>query len=570
MPVVATLKEILALCWRERATALKFGLVPIAINFGLLFVFTEAGEPSPQTIFINWLIGMISILAFAPFCVAWYRMILFGKGEVALRFAFKLGLPELKFFGWSVAISILIALVSVIAFFIGGGIVVAFSAINPILGVIAGFAMVLIGLVTILMILSRWSIALAMVAAGHPAGLQSAWDISKPYGWGMAYIQLIIFALLAVVATIPLAGYLPDLITAAQTKADPPDGAATALELTSTFVGALALWLTTTMFALVYRRIIGGGSVSYGSQAPIDDATRTQEMDALLAFLKKFFAENSKATIPEFRAAIDRFGTSFPIPSDVSITDANVGGVPGKWIMAPGAREDRVVLYLHGGGFRVGSSTSHARQAADLSRETGARVLVIDYALAPEHPFPAAIDGCVAAYRGLLENGVKPEHIALAGDSAGGSLVISTLLKAREQNLARPSCGVCMSPWVNLACDGETYETKKAEDPLGTYESLFAAAQSYLAGANPKDPLASPYLGDLTGLPPLLIQVGTREVLLDDSRRLANAAHAVGVDVTLEEWPGMIHNWQMMAGMLSDGQRANARIGEFMRMRWSN
>lgn len=564
MPVFATLKEIVSLCWRERYLALKFGLIPVVINLALVLAFSEAGEPSFATYMQSIGVGLISVLAFAPFCVAWYRSIIFGKHAVTQRPMFTLTKKEFLFFGWTLSISALVGLVAAIGVFMGAGIVIALSAISPALGVAAGVALVFVGVAVSLMVLSRWSIALAMVAADEPASLNAAWEASKPYGWAMAIIQIIIFAGLTLAAAVLLSGFLPGAIEASKAKADPPESFLLALDIVATVLGAVSLWTSSTLYALVYRRVIGAAQ----PQAS-DEATRTAEVNAFRDFMERFRAENAMADPASARAAMDKFGSLSPLPADVTVSEAAVGGVPGRWFKAANAKDGHVILLLHGGGFMVGSSTSHAPLAAALSREAAAHVLAVDYRLAPEHPFPAGIEDCVAAYRGLLAENLKPERIAIVGDSAGGGLVISTLLKARSENLARPACAVCLSPWANLLCDGETYETKKAEDPTASQERLVGMAKSYLNGADTKNELASPYLADLTGLPPLLIQVGTREVLLDDSRKLANAARAVDVNVTLEEWPGMIHGWHLFVSFFTDAGLANARIGAFIRGVWA-
>jgi len=568
MPVFLTIKQILAMCWRERLVALKFGAIPLAINLILVVAFAEAAAPTFASYATNVAVSLVSILAFAPFCVAWYRMVLLGKSDIELRPVFTLTGREFRFFGWTLMISLLAGLTSVIAIFVGAGIVIGLSAISPILGVIAGFIMVAAWGVIWLWILSRWSIALAMTAAGDPARLQTAWDLSKPYGWSMVGMQSIMASAIVFFSIICLAGVIPDLVAASRAKIEPPASALLTVNIVASIGGAILLWLTSTMYALVYRRITRGPAL-FGSHTPVDEITRTAEMETFRTFLANFRSNTKKETTADFREAMDKLGNSFPMPDLVTVRPDTVGGISGCWYVAPSARQNYVVLYIHGGGFTVGSAKSHGRIAADLSIATNAQVLVIDYALAPEHPFPRAIVDCVEALKGLLSLGLHPDRMALAGDSAGGGLVISTLLKAREQSLPRPAAAVCLSPWVNLACDGETYETKKDDDPIATQAGLSAAASKYLGEANPKDILASPYLADLTGLPPLLIQVGSCEVLLDDARRLANAAKSTNVDVTLEEWPGMIHNWHMFAEILTDGRRANARIGEFLRERWA-
>jgi phosphinothricin tripeptide acetyl hydrolase len=225
------------------------------------------------------------------------------------------------------------------------------------------------------------------------------------------------------------------------------------------------------------------------------------------------------------------------------------------------------VLYLHGGGYVIGSPRSHRHLAAAIARAAGTAVLLADYRLAPEHPFPAALDDAVAAYQWLLGHGLAPGRIVVAGDSAGGGLTVATLLALRDRGLPRPAGGVCISPWVDLTCSGATYATKAAVDPIVTRESVAMMAQAYAGAGDPKAPLLSPLYADLRGLPPLLVQVGSDEVLLDDALGLGERARAAGVDVTVEEWPAMIHVWHWFLPMLAEAERAVGVIGSFVRAR---
>jgi hypothetical protein len=256
MPVFTTLKQILVLCWQERAVAARFGLVPIAVNLALVVIFREDLEPSAASYVAQSLIGLVSVLAFAPFCIAWYRMILFGKDDVARRPLFTLKLPEFKFFGWTILISILLALVSIIGLFAGGGIVVALAALGQAYAVAGGVVLGIGWAAALLMVLSRWSIVLAMVAADQPADLKEAWTISKPYGWSMAAVQLLIFLAAGLLAALALAGVIPELMEASRSKTAPSASTLLALNLVSTIAGAATLWLCSTLFALVYRRIM--------------------------------------------------------------------------------------------------------------------------------------------------------------------------------------------------------------------------------------------------------------------------------------------------------------------------
>jgi len=252
-----------------------------------------------------------------------------------------------------------------------------------------------------------------------------------------------------------------------------------------------------------------------------------------------------------------------PAP-DVQCERVSAGGVDAEWVCAPGAANDRFVLYLHGGGYVIGSVKTHRDLMARLSRAAKARVLGLNYRLAPEHPFPAAVDDAVAGYKWLLAQGAKPGRIAIAGDSAGGGLAAATLVAIRDAKLPTPAAGVLLSPWVDLEGIGESMTTRAKVDPVVQKEGLAGMAQAYLQGQNPRTPLAAPLYADLKGLPPLLIQVGDAETLLDDSKRLNVRAQAAGVNTKLEVWPEMIHVWQLFASFLPEGQEAVSGIGKFV------
>ncbi len=241
-------------------------------------------------------------------------------------------------------------------------------------------------------------------------------------------------------------------------------------------------------------------------------------------------------------------------------------GVEAEWITAPGARADRVLLYFHGGGYVLGSVKSHWDLIARLSAASGFRALALDYRLAPENPFPAAVEDATAAYRWLLAQGIEPGQIALAGDSAGGGLTAATLISLRDAGTPLPAAAAMLSPWVDLEATGESFETRKDVDPMVRRHMIIGMAETYLAGkASTRDPLAAPIHADLAGLPPLLIQVGDHETLLDDSRSFADKARTAGVDVTLETWDEMIHVFQLFASELDEGSRAIDAIGAFLR-----
>lgn len=253
------------------------------------------------------------------------------------------------------------------------------------------------------------------------------------------------------------------------------------------------------------------------------------------------------------------------LPPAITVSPLAAPNVAGEWVNHSAATTQGVLFYLHGGGYVAGSPLTHRELAARLSLATGMRVLLIDYRLAPEHPFPAALEDAAAGYRWLLQQGILPEQIIIGGDSAGGGLAVATLLWLRQQGAPLPAAGFLLSPWLDLALTGDSLQTRATLDPLCSYEGLLLAAQQYLAQADAQTPFASPLYGELTGLPPLLIQVGDHEVLLSDSTRFAEHAQAAGVAVTLEVWPAMWHVWHGWAGTLPEGEEAIARIGSFVR-----
>jgi len=274
--------------------------------------------------------------------------------------------------------------------------------------------------------------------------------------------------------------------------------------------------------------------------------------------------------IPARRQRMEEMTRGAPLPEGTRTAAVDAGGVPSEWVDAPGDRRDRVILYLHGGGYTIGSVQTHRGLVARLAGVCGARGLTIDYRLGPEHPFPAAVDDAVAAYGWLVGTGGDPARIVVAGDSAGGGLTVATLLALRDRNTPLPAGGVCISPWTDLACTGESMTTRAAHDPMVQRDALLEMAAAYLAGQDPRTPLASPLYGDLRGLPPLLIHVGTAETLLDDATRLATRARAAGVAVDLEVWDDMIHVWHAFAPLLPESDEAIARVGTWVRGRFGD
>jgi epsilon-lactone hydrolase len=288
--------------------------------------------------------------------------------------------------------------------------------------------------------------------------------------------------------------------------------------------------------------------------------------DAEIAKLREIIAARPRASeIAQMRLDADARGKAFGLPSDVTVQPVVANGVKAEWISTPDADASGAILYLHGGGYVICSLDSHRHLMAEVGRAAGVRTLAIDYRLAPEHPFPAPIEDTVAAYRYLLDSGLRPARIALAGDSAGGGLVVGALLAIREARLPLPACGWCISPWVDMEALGESFNDRATADPTVQKATILMMAQWYLGGADPRHPHAAPIYGDLRGLPPLLIQVGASETLLDDSVALARKAGAADVVVDLQIWPEMIHIWHIYFPMLSAGRRAIASGGSFVR-----
>jgi acetyl esterase/lipase len=273
-------------------------------------------------------------------------------------------------------------------------------------------------------------------------------------------------------------------------------------------------------------------------------------------------------TIDEWRASLEAATAVVPLPEDVRFEPVSAGGVAAEWARAPEAPEaldNRAIVYFHGGGYVTGSLQSHRLLVADLARACGLPVLSVDYRLAPEHPFPAAVEDAVAAYRFVRGAGIPPAGLAFAGDSAGGGLTVAALLALREAGEPLPAAGVCLSPWLDLGQSGASMDTKAAVDPMLSRTMLDVMARAYLGSTDARTPTASPLFADLAGLPPLLLQVGTAEVLLDDSTRFAERARAAGVDVTLEVWADMVHDWQAFAVALPEGREAIDKIAAFVR-----
>jgi monoterpene epsilon-lactone hydrolase len=273
----------------------------------------------------------------------------------------------------------------------------------------------------------------------------------------------------------------------------------------------------------------------------------------------------------ERRQRLDEVGATWPIAGDIKLDAVDLDGVPGEWSIVPGSDASRVLLFFHGGGYCSGSIRSHRPMVTEAGRAAGVRTLAVGFRLAPEHPFPAAYDDALTAWRYLRKQGIAAAHIAVGGDSAGGGLIVGLLNRLRDAGEELPGCAWLVSPWTDLTMSGATLATKDAVDPLIHKGYLGELAEAYLpAGMDHKDPRVSVLYADLHGLPPTLIQVGSAETLLDDSTRFAAAAGAADVPVTLEIWPHMIHAFHLWNARLEPARRALANAGAFIRRELEN
>src|ERR1700691_646221 len=290
-----------------------------------------------------------------------------------------------------------------------------------------------------------------------------------------------------------------------------------------------------------------------------------QDVIDALRSRQKASAAQAQPTLDELRAAFTPGDRLHPVPDDVRVSEVTTDGVPAHWLDAPGADTGRILLFLRGGGFELGSVRSDGELAARLGRASGMRVLFPEYRLAPEHPFPAAIDDVLAAWRWLrTDQDLNPRSMAVAGASAGGGLTVAMLVATRDAGEALPAAAALMSPTVDLTSSGASMTERADQDPISTPALLRQLASDYLAGADPRTPLASPLFTSLAGLPPLLVQVGTADVLLSDAERLASAAAEAGVDVTLKVGEGLPPVYQLTLGT-PEAATATEQIGTFLR-----
>jgi epsilon-lactone hydrolase len=289
-----------------------------------------------------------------------------------------------------------------------------------------------------------------------------------------------------------------------------------------------------------------------------------QQQDALIATLRQGSLDLG-ADVATMRAQLDDLMARIPVAGDVEHTPTTIGGVNAIDVTIRGIETASTILYFHGGVYVIGSAAQTVPLVSDLARRAHAKAVTVDYRLAPEHPYPAAVDDARAAYEGLLAQGVDPGQIALAGESAGGGLAVATLLALRDAGTPLPSRAFLMSPYADLTLSGETILERQASDPILTPEGLRLRVPDYVGRADASDPQISPIFGDLTGLPPLLIQVGSREILLSDALRLAGRAAMANVPVTLDVTPGVPHVFQGFAAMLDEGDAALDRAATFLR-----
>lgn len=296
--------------------------------------------------------------------------------------------------------------------------------------------------------------------------------------------------------------------------------------------------------------------------------TPSPEFTRLLAALQK---QPAQAGVPvaTLRAGHEAAHAGRPAAPDVAVEPVDAGGVPAEFSTADGAAADRTIIYVHGGGYVLGSLATTRPFAAELARATGARVLSIAYRVAPENTYPAALDDAVAAYRFLLDSGVAAGDIALCGDSAGGGLSVATMLVLRDGGVALPAACVCLSPWTDLTMPGPSFRTNAGRDPQVDRAMLAEMASAYAVGHDLSTPTISPVRADLTGLPPILIQVGGAEALLDDGLAFAERARACGVVVTTRVWDDMTHVWQMYAPRLPEAREAVDEVARWLRSVWA-
>lgn len=289
-------------------------------------------------------------------------------------------------------------------------------------------------------------------------------------------------------------------------------------------------------------------------------------MENVIKLLKKFQDMTEETTVESTRKGLEQMGAMNKIPDDIRCEKVEINGIEGEWIKAPEIKQNKVLLYLHGGAFVAGSINTHRDLISRISRAGNIKVMAINYRLAPEHPYPAGLEDSFNTYKWLIfKKNYNPHNIIIGGDSAGGTLTISTLIKIKKEQLPFPVAAFCLSPATDMTGSGETYTTKADLDPFLTPELGDLVLENYLKEADPEDPLVSPLYADLEGLPPIYIQVGTSEILLDDSIRIAKKLEDAGVEVELDVWEDMIHVFAAFAAFAPESREAIEKIGKFIK-----
>jgi len=287
-------------------------------------------------------------------------------------------------------------------------------------------------------------------------------------------------------------------------------------------------------------------------------------LETYLVIKRLFSSRSGELDVTKERADVESMARMFKPLGEIRWESVVANGIPAEWVIPLNVEPGRVILFIHGGSFNSGSIVSHRTLAGNVAFACKARALLIDYRLAPEHPFPAAIEDTLAAYEWMLAQGTAPSQIVVAGDSAGGTLALELLIHLRDNNQPLPAAAICLSPAPDLSFSGKSWVYNSKKDLMLDERKERKAVQIYLREADPCSPYASPIFADLQGLPLMLIQVGSHEVLLSDVERFSEKARASGVDLTLEVWPGMQHEWQFAAKYLPEGKQAISRIGEFV------
>lgn len=292
----------------------------------------------------------------------------------------------------------------------------------------------------------------------------------------------------------------------------------------------------------------------------------SQESIVVRQYLQAYTASQSaNFDLETARKGLEMLSSLTPVAPDIKVEKKSINGIPAEWISAPNTADDRIFLYLHGGAYIMGSCNTHRAFAAKLSRSTGTRVLLPEYRLAPENPFPAAMEDAITCYRWLLSSGYKPEQIVIGGDSAGGGLTMSTLLSLKEMRDALPALTVLLSPWTDLAGTGDSMETRASADPWLKPDAARVTPLLYIRDMDPSDPIVSSIYADLEGLPAMMVQVGNDEILLSDSAQLADRARATGIEVNFKVWDGMWHVFQTFE--IPEANQAIEEIGAFVKQK---